>query len=35
MAAVVGGWSFGRWVLLAFGATLAVGALALGITSWL
>ncbi|QRN97731.1 MgtC/SapB family protein [Archangium violaceum] len=35
MATVVGGWSFGRWVLLAFGATLAVGALALGTTYWL
>jgi uncharacterized membrane protein (DUF4010 family) len=32
MAAVVGGWSFGRWLLLTFGATLAVGALALALT---
>ncbi len=34
MAAVVGGWSFGRQVLLTFGATLAVGAGALAVTYW-
>ncbi|MFY0562292.1 MgtC/SapB family protein [Archangium lansingense] len=34
MAAVVGGWSFGRWLLLVFGATLAVGALALVAVGW-
>jgi len=34
MATVVGGWSFGRQVLLAFGVTLAVGAGALAVTHW-
>lgn len=34
MAAVVGGWSFGRWLLLVFAATLAVGALALAAAGW-
>lgn len=34
MAAVVGGWSFGRWLLLVFGTTLVVGALALAVASW-
>ncbi|HEX5748924.1 MAG TPA: DUF4010 domain-containing protein [Archangium sp.] len=34
MAAVVGGWSFGRWLLLVFGGTLAVGALALAAVGW-
>ena len=31
MATVVGGWAFGRWVLLTFGVTVAVGALVLGV----
>ncbi|WP_375769265.1 DUF4010 domain-containing protein [Archangium gephyra] len=32
MATVVGGWRFGRWLLLVFAVTLAVGALALAVT---
>jgi uncharacterized membrane protein (DUF4010 family) len=35
MAAVVGGWDFGRWLLLVFGVTLGVGALALVAVRWL
>ncbi|AKI98787.1 uncharacterized membrane protein (DUF4010 family) [Archangium gephyra] len=34
MAAVVGGWSFGRWLLLVFAGTLGVGALALAVAGW-
>jgi uncharacterized membrane protein (DUF4010 family) len=35
MAAVAGGWAYGRWVLLAFVLMLVAGAAALGVVTWM